>query len=214
VFFSFFGSVQVESYGNEPEFEVNFRKSTESKLDVQRLLPGGKVRSIWFTSFWRSPSVLVKVAGFPDREVNINPWRRVDLRAPGSFTRPVLLLRLSEALIQMTRNNAMSLVVRSDSANAKTDLTGSSVWIGCSEDVAVPERVKDLWRTETANARIFYLWSNPVSIQGCERAMQPGSKIRVALLMKEDGHEYYSKEITLKNLVRSLDFPQVEDLSP
>src|SRR5262249_12244398 len=110
----FLGAVQVEAMQEAGDRTLWVHRTDMSSPEPARLAAGGSVRSLVWTSLWSPSQVRVKVSGYPDLLARVRPWERVRLYTLSSFLRPVVLLQPSAELINIVRNNPMSLAITAD----------------------------------------------------------------------------------------------------
>src|SRR5262249_44606977 len=142
------GAIEIRSDSDQADHDVSVAEANQPLW--QATLPsGGRIRSIFATTFWAPNELRVKVAGYPDKTAQLYPWSRLKYRVPESFLRPVILLKPSGPLIQMLKNNPMKIEITANGTKVQRSFDGYSLWIGCDNDVAVPFRLQDSWRGET-----------------------------------------------------------------
>lgn len=212
---SFLGTVEVSWIAGEGSRSVWIHRVEKSEGEAVPLMPGKLVRSLFFT-LWTKPTKLrVKVNGFPDRTIDITPWQRYELKVSDSFYRPVVLFRPTVELLNMLRNEPMTLSVKVDSQSwTIPQYEGRSLWFGCDADVEVPEAKKDVWRailTYAGQPETSHYWLHPLSLTGVIPNLRPGQTIEVALL-REDRSAYTSGKFTVLPAPSRQAFPQEETL--
>ncbi len=212
---SFLGTVEVTWIAGEGNRSVWIHKLGTSEGEGASLMPGKVVRSLFLT-FWTKPTkVRVKVSGFPDRTAQITPWQRYELKVSDSFYRPVVLFRPTVDLLNMLRNDPMSLSVKVDSQSwIISQYEGRSVWVGCDADVEVPQTKLDVWRAILATAgqpETSHYWVHPLALSGPIPNLIAGQTIEVALL-RDDRSAYTSRKFTVLPASDRQTFAQEETL--
>ena len=212
---SFLGTVEVTWVAGEGNRSVRIHKVGKLEGEAVPLMPGGVVRSLFLT-FWTEPTkARVKVNGFPDRIAEIKPWQRYELKVPDSFYRPVVLFRPTVDLLNMLRNEPMSLSVKVDSQSWMIpQYDGRSLWIGCDADVEVPEAKREIWRailTAAGQAETSHYWVRPLTLTGPIPDLHPGQVIEVTLL-RDDRSAYASRKFSVLPAPDRQAFPQEENL--
>jgi hypothetical protein len=145
------------------------------------------------------------------------------LAIPGSFLRPVVLLRPEPKLYGELATLPMTLVVTvGDVSRSIKEYHGETVWIGCERDVDIPASLVEQWRTELAESkRPLFLrnWLRSVDLEpGLE--IKPGDEVQVEIKQQESPEiespavpsSYVKARFRVSQLYRPQDFPQVEDL--
>ena len=156
-----------------------------SDLDFATLKPGGTVRIlVWLPRISGSRHV-VKVSGYPDKVITLHGWERAELVVPGSFRRPVVLLRPSAGLINLCQSDPDTprtlIVHRTNSPTPhRIPFDGHAVWLGCDADVRVPDALQVIWDAKSPNpiARLF--WSFPHAFAD-GHDLVPGEPLRIEL---------------------------------
>jgi hypothetical protein len=204
---SFTGTIEVQSQGDASDRLLWFAFDARSNEPADRLEPGGRVRAPWLTSWWSPAQVRVKVSGYPSLVTTVQPWRRTDLVSPGSFLMtPVILLVPTTELSQFSRETRLRVTVNGALA-ATLPFDGHPVWIGCEDDVRVPETIVTEWRTAGIVSEVLAAWQSPraVSVD-----LHGGSAVTVAI-DHDDGTQFVPPSvIKVRTPVRPEDFPQRE----
>lgn len=159
--------------------------------------------------------IFLKVSGYPNQEVALQPREIAERFVPDSFLRPVILLRPTVDLIESVANHPAKLQVLTGGHTAViAGFTGQAVWIGCDDDVDIPPALQDAWRAELGarqKPELVQKWLNPeaaVFAGEPNLALRPRQSIQV----KEEGWRTPLKVITVRPVVTRASFPQVEDL--
>lgn len=210
----FYGSIEVSSTGSvDRAIWVNQDPANLQDLP-DRVSATRMVRSVYATNWMRPRHVRVKVSGYPTVVVAVRPWQRIDLRAPGSFiSTPVLLLRPTPALIRnLSKGWRIRVTVNGQPQPDEPLENGRTAWVGCDEDVEVPQRLVDMWAA-TASAQSLALWKEPRALGNGKITLKPFSSVDVAVL-NENNAVYWRvpTPINVRAPARIEDFPQVEDL--
>ncbi|MEA2325900.1 MAG: hypothetical protein QOE68_859 [Thermoanaerobaculia bacterium] len=187
-------------------------------IETLSLDPGGTVK----TSLRVRPgqSVVVKTAGCPEVRVALTSFHRTTLLVPQSFTaQSVLLARLSDDIATSARHSKVAVKIKRAGRNdwkaygtIKEDLyEGESVWIGCSSDVAIPDRIKAEWKEEAGNnLALLKLWLKVKSV-GADDPPEPGDTINVCVTNQQGG-PMASATVVVRS-IKDEPFPQVVVLS-
>lgn len=210
---NFVGTIDVQSMGEPSERLVRFfdadqpSDGTSGDLGSAARLPvAGRVRSPQFTNWVRPTTVRVKVSGFPSLIVPVRPWHHELLTVPASFRlAPVVLLVPSSTLTAL--RDKLELDVDVDGTTHRHLFDGNAVWVGCEDDVRVPDERLDQWRAEAPEVLPFL--RAPRAIPALVRDR---SQITVVLRRRDDRSEMKRKVIQVRRLTRPEDFPQVEVL--
>jgi hypothetical protein len=179
----FCGSIDVSSTGTvDRSIWIDQDAANLAELP-DRLSATTSFRGVYTTN-WRSPrQIRVKVSGYPATVVSVRPGRRVDLRVPGSFvSTPVLLLRPTPALIRnLSKGWRIRVTVNGQQQPDEPLEDGRTVWVGCDENVEVPQRLLDLWAA-TPGAPPLALWKTPHALGNGKLTLKPFSSVDVAVL--------------------------------
>ncbi len=212
---SLLGTVQVTWLAGEGNRSVWIHRADKSEGEAVPLMADGVVRRLFLTFWTHPPKVRVKVSGFPDRTAELRPWQRYELKVSDSFYRPVVLFRPTVDLLNMLRNEPMSLSVKVDSQSWMIpQYDGRSLWIGCDSDVEVPEAKREVWRAILAaagQAETSHYWVHPLTLTNPIPDLHPGQTIEVALL-REDRSAYASRKFAVLPAPDRHAFPQEENL--
>ncbi len=175
----------------------------------ERLASGSSERTPFLTTWWNRRDVSVKVSGYPALTTRLLPWTRATLRVPSSFLlKPVVLLRPTADLVNNLSSDSRIQLTHNGSVKNPEPVDGHTIWIGCDEDVEVPERVLEEWRADAASLQ---LWKYPRALSGDVLTLHAKDTITVKILNR-DGSAYTSRSIVVRRVDRSDQFPQVEDL--
>ena len=208
----FFGSVHVESAEESSERVVFTAKGASPyQEDGERLAVGGEVRAVIPATFWSPAAVRVKVKGYPERTVSVRPPGRTKLLVPSSFLRPALLLRPTPELIRMYKHSITMQLFLNNKMLGAAPFTGHSMWVGCDEDVEIPELYQSLWRIEMKGRESllrFLLY--PASFS---ESMALKERDEVAVQLVANGQPYGERRtFPVRAVRRWKDFPQIEIL--
>lgn len=208
--------LQGESGASVPR-TVAVRRAAQSV--PRRTTLSGTLRLPYLTS-WAAPSRLyVKVSGYPEVEATVRPWSRTTLTAPDQFLRPVVVMKPDKDVLQMLVNNPRDLVVRVVSGPRPAELAvpgyhGETMWVGCDEDVDVPGRTLEAWKSELAireQSQFLHLWSHPRAVTGGPAALNAGDRLTVEVLAGP-GRAYARADVTVRPVRVPRDFPQEEEI--
>lgn len=208
----FLGSLQVQSFDPADRAMQVDRPGKNEISDTSRLLSGGKLRQVFWTSWpWRS-SIRVKAIGLPELLTTVGPWERKELYLPTSFLRPVLLLTPSPKLIDL-QGAASFVEVYDDKGNLwdRIPFDGRAIWLGCDRDVQIPSHAADALReeikgitAETDRLKAIQSWFNPTASEH-PKALSPG-EVRLAFLFL--GTPLTELKVTVLPPTTFRDFPQ------
>jgi len=186
--------------------------------DALRWVAKGKSqRFVFFTKPLRPRKVVVKVSGYPEKVVPLVSFSRTDLRTPESFRRPVVLLRPVMKTVELVGENEVDAVIRVNGVEYPTKMGARSIWVGCDQDVKVPQELIQLWVLETeAEFRdwVHYGWARPRSLGPSAdgtpppRELRPGDSIQ--FLVKFPGRDRATTQSI--SVDPSARFPQVETI--
>ena len=215
------GTLQVELFqGNEER--VLTVKSAGMPLDQWRLMPGDKVRiPVWTSSI--VPTLLyAKVSGFPDLRIHIAPRERRALRIPAAFTRRVILLKPTPALIA-SRTSDLRIrvklngnVLSGENGKPVGDLPfdGRPVWIGADEDVFIPQTILERWRDglpESVRTEVMSFLQHAGAITTSGFDLNSGDRVCVEFLRRNEA-VYFRRLINVRPMEPNHDFPQEEEI--
>jgi hypothetical protein len=180
----------------------------------------GSVRLPLFTTWWSPARVRVKISGYPEADATVMPWSRTTLVAPDHFLRPVVVLRPDKDLLDKLVNNPKTLVVEQTSSSGPPKTArlvgyhGQAVWVGCDEDVDVPDSVLETWKSELAardQSAMLSLWSHPLALPEGPEALKQGDRL-VAKILSGGERRYADAEIVVRSVRTARDFPQEEEI--
>lgn len=149
--FSCVATVQIEaiSGGGAAIIDTPAAERTEAKGEWSAISQGSHVRKLFWVWPGEKKDVQVKYVGLPPRIFSLHGWQRLDLQAPDSFERPVILLRPKVTLFQSRANNPVLLLAKIGSKSFETEFRGQALWIGTDSEIEVPTPIIDRWRAET-----------------------------------------------------------------
>lgn len=216
----FRGSVEVtvaEGDADRAVYVYDPKEPAPRTEDATWLAKGKSQRFGVWTPPFVGRSVVVKVAGYPERVVPLCGFRRVDLRAPESLRPPVVLLRPTTRMVSLFGQNEVDGTVRVNGVSYPVKVGSRSIWVGCDEDVKVPERVVTGWLLETPKDYHHWVqngWARPSALGRAAdgtlppRGLRTGDKIELVV-------KYPSKPAPTTQPI-TLDpatpFPQVQDI--
>ena len=206
---SFRGTVQVKQVQGGSDRMVWTQWHGRFSDDAERLAPGEAIRDDAWTSCWSPRRQTVKVGGLPAAQVTLWPWERVALYIPSSFLPPVLLVRPSVRLMDTVLGTPMKLVVPVGNDKRETNFDGHPVWLGCDNDVDLPQRLRDSWRDElnaASSSSYMKYWLTPSVVPGGPLSLPPYSIVKLEL--QRAGTTRIVEEIKVIPFQRIEDFPQ------
>ena len=125
-------------------------------VDEKALLPRDEKQWSLPTSLWGSHAYQVKVSGLPAAVFEVTAFRHRRVAVPFSFAdHPTLLVHTSVAMATTAQSGASTLVVSAADGHEVGRVSpyrGESVWIGCEQDVDIPENILARWRLELFTA--------------------------------------------------------------
>lgn len=204
--FNFAGGIQIESSDNliGKTLEIQ-RVGWSANAKPISLRAGERIRAVRLTSWLFPGKFRVKISGYPDQIVEVNPWERMRLTVPASFLRPVILLRANRTLFDEIVSNPVPLEIGVGNTKMKIDkYHGEAIWIGCERDVDVPPSLVDEWRKEpdSKDRPLPKTWVNPIDL-GSRIELNPGDEVVATINNSES-------RFKVLHLYRPQDFPQVE----
>jgi hypothetical protein len=217
-----FGGVRVTSDETQ---HVSIRASSgsgcPSSTTAEKVKGGNALPYTCFSPVWRTDKVGVDVDGLPRRQFALRHWWPTPVELPDAlYESPVVLLVMSDQVLRDvgTKGNAGRLditVTCPDGGTTRTakvpDFDGRSVWIGCDENVRVPDHVETRWKQ--ANWIEQYR-QRRVSTVGTVPSLEltPGAIVKVTLAYgKNLDQTLAAKPFTVKQAGPPTIFPQVED---
>lgn len=200
-----YGSVQVQSVAEEPDHSVQVRTVGTTSEEWLHLAPAEHVRQLVRTSWSKHAMVVVKVKGYPEKMVEIPPFRRVPVYVPNSVRTPVILLRPRIAVMDAARPPSpkdpamMSIEVTTSDGKGSTfsrtiDFDGHPILIGTDEDIPIPPELELRWQAEAkaAGDRLdaLEMWKAPDAPGDLAIALIPKQEVMVTLKLKRDQSNY------------------------
>ncbi len=162
---------------------------------------------------WHRTEVVVKVGGLPARMELVQGLRRLELQAPDSFRRPVLLLRSTVGLAQELASQPKTLLARYHGDSRQLhNYAGQAVWVNCDPDVEVPAESILLWRAELGPANATQLlsqWTSPVSFDRPDWKIEPGEQLQFELRDEHNQVVACAGDYTVRALPEKADARQV-----
>jgi hypothetical protein len=194
---NFLGSVDVESIAEEPEHSVAVYAEGTTPLppdsqDWKRLAPAQGVRLIVWTSWFSPTRTVVKVRGYPDKIVNVRPFRRLPVVVPYSVRSPVVLLCPEAAVIEVARGASMKMEIQTTddqggSVTRTVAFDGHAVLIGGDEEIELPAELEEKWRNQLRNRPdVFHMWAKPDAPAEFAMRLKPRQILKVRLLQKNN----------------------------
>jgi hypothetical protein len=178
-------AVLVYPLEGDPAHLERERSARISDEDFTTLKPGGNVRIlVWLPRISGSRHV-VKVSGYPDKVITLQGWERAELVVPGSFRRPVVLLRPSAGLINLCQSDPDTprtlIVHRTNSPTPhRIPFDGHAVWLGCDADVRVPDALQAIWDAKSPSPITRLFWSFPRAFADAPDLV-PGEPLRIEM---------------------------------
>jgi hypothetical protein len=187
------GSLLVSTVHDLRDRTVEIRSRTShrswSVVDSQSLPPRSEHQFSLPTNFWGSREYSVKVSGMPAETFSVAAFHHRRVLVPYSFSRhPTLLIHASAALTATAQagHSTLSLQTAYGQPLGKVDpYRGESVWVGCDEDVEIPENLVAGWRlqlmaTATSLDAITH-WLSPKAI-AADASLKPRETLVVRLV--------------------------------
>ncbi len=208
-----FGTVQIEAVEETTERVVYMEPiGSAPDLEGRRVSAAAAIREL-FPAPWGSPGkVRVRVKGYPDTVIAVQPLALTRLYVPASFLRPVVLLRPTPELIDARKGLTIKVSLNGRDYGP-VEFTGNAIWLGCDENVEIPALQESLWRAELTQRRrepLLRFWLQPKEFPGLPNP-KAGDQINVTLW---DHDQPYGapRTFSVKDLRRVQEFPQVEIL--
>lgn len=214
-----YGSVQIQSVVEEPDHSVQVRPLGTTSEDWEHLAPADSVRQSVRTSWSQPAKVVVKVKGYPEKVVEVRPFRRVLVYVPNSVRTPVILLRpripvIDAARLRSPKDTAlMSLEIATVDGTGKAfretiDFDGHPVLIGTDGDIPMPPELEEQWQAEAKAADnrqdALEIWRTPEAPEQFAIALAPKQEVTVTLKLKRDQSNYAPPQQFIVKPVRSL----------
>jgi len=209
------GALRIESLQESADRVVRVYHAADL-VDGPRQLPTrGQLHIPLLTSAGSPARLRIKVNGYPDKQITLGPRDIARLYVPESFFRPVVLLRPTADLVESVKHNPVKLWITVGGHTAIINkFAGQAVWVGCDDDVEIPQALQDSWRVElTARLKsgMVQNWLTP------EAAIFPGEPYlalipKQTIAVKQEDVPEPLKVITVKPVQVRSSFPQVEDL--
>jgi len=217
---NFRGGIQLEPYQESLEHTVQITAVGEALSEPLHLLPGGQLRWTEWTCWWCRTKVSIKVSGYPEKQVEIRPWRRVPVYVPSSLVRPVVLLHPSVALIDAVKDTSMTLEVSITEADhptlkEKAPFDGHAIWIGGDDDILVPADTEARWLQELTSLKSLNhlsFWLPPVAPPTFHLPLRAGQDITLVLHNNNHNDQYEEVSFKVRPLHSSREFVQEVEL--
>jgi hypothetical protein len=187
------GSLVVSTLHDLRDRTVEVRTRTShrgwSVVGSQSLPPRSEHQFNLPTNFWGSREYNVKVSGLPAETFGIAAFRHRRVLVPYSFSRhPALLLHTSAALTATAQTGHSTLSVQTASGRPLGQVDpyrGESVWVGCDEDVEIPDNLVAGWRLQlvatATSLDAITRWLSPRAI-AAEASLKPHETLVVKLV--------------------------------
>jgi hypothetical protein len=214
-----YGSVQIQSVVEEPDHSVQVRPLGTTSADWEHLAPADSVRQLVRTTWFQSAKAVVKVKGYPEKVVVVEPFRRVLVYVPNSVRTPVILLRPRIPVIDAARPRSpkdpvlMSLEIATVDGTGKPfretiDFDGHPVLMGTDGDIPIPPELEEQWQAEAVRADnrqdALEIWRTPEAPEQLAIALAPKQEVTVTLKLKRDQSNYAPPQQFIVKPVRSL----------
>jgi len=184
------GTIQVDLYRESVDRDVFIYELDKAKPDPMRLPAGRSLRVVRWTN-WFGTKYLVKVSGYPDRVELLYPLWRTELRVPTSFRRQVFFVRPSADVSEKIHAEAQTLMLTVEHSNgqkyaskiAPIPYRGQAFWIGCDDDVEVPQVLQEQWvpgLQQVQRLELVNEWRRPVAIAPGVK-LEKGDQVKVEL---------------------------------
>jgi hypothetical protein len=184
---SFFGTIELRSFVNKealvyrPHPTSSAARSASELLDV--LSPFERTRRLVLTG-WGERRFRVRVGGLPYEDVPVRSLFPTQLAIPASFgRRPLVLVRADSVLTANAgdpeRHYALVVAVDGKVVGLIRQFSGNSVWVGCNDDVEIPESLRQSWRREFSDVPLA--WLSPVSLSA-GRAIEVNQTVKAWLI--------------------------------
>lgn len=191
----FLGTIQVESVQEPSDLGLSIYCLGSKQGPPKRLPAGGSVRTVLWTT-WSKSEYVVKVSGYPDHLERLHPLARRVLRVPNSFRRPIILVRPSPRLADAIQQNGKTLTAsltrttgKVISVGKRDNYTGQALWIGCDDEVQVPQAIQDGWLRELAaqqHVKLASSWRRPETLGDPRLELKSGDIIRLELRRQDN----------------------------
>lgn len=200
-----YGSVQVQSLAEEPDHSVQVRSGSTQSDEWLHLPPAETVRQLVKTPWFQATKVIVKVKGYPEKSVEVRPFRRVSVYVPNSVRTPVILLRPRISVIDAAKPHSfndpplMSLEIKTKDAKGvifqdSIDFDGHSVLLGTDEDIPIPSEFEEQWQQEAKGAGnrmdALEMLRTPEAPGNFAIALSPKQEVTVTLKLKRNHSNY------------------------
>jgi hypothetical protein len=120
-----------------------------ASADPHWLSKGKPVRYVFWAWPFQPRSVRIKISGYPSKQEAVTPWHLPKVRAPQHFVRRVLVLRPTREFAEIHAFERMKATIEVTTEGAVATypalLGERAVWVGCDEDVEVPDAVREEW---------------------------------------------------------------------
>jgi len=215
------GTLILSAAGDESDRQVSLipeREVGTGSSSIQQEILNGRGRRKFLLAVPRfgEARYRLKIDGLPAKWVQVCALRRRVVASPDSFyRRPVVLVRPSAGLSATLENprEQWRLAIK----HQGTDLAqvesyrGEPLWIGCDEDVELPELLLNRWRLELASSstkeQAMVRWMAPRSPLP-ELELRAKDSIRVVLYSGTEPQPVAEAEAVVRPVSRIQDFPQ------
>jgi len=182
------GSIELTLAEGSTDRRVLLEPPAVSKGAELWVKPGHPERLLFWKAPFRPAAVAIKVSGYPRLKTTASSWHLRELRAPNAFLRRVLLLRPATQYILQHRNNPLAASVVIDREKYPVTIGADAVWVGCDEDVAVPESTQLRWLAEVPpdlHHLVRLHWLRPRGLRDAKGNLldwvPPGAAVQVTL---------------------------------
>jgi hypothetical protein len=193
--FSDFGAVQVTNLQPGADrtsgVKVWIHKPGEARQGASWLAPQAALTSLRRAGLFSSSPYVVKVSGFPEKEIEVGAWGVRSVQIPDDLLRPVLLIACDETLSKTAINfpEDFQFLLTVDGREYRVDFKGSPVLIGCKNDLELPSYTTVALERMAMDAAVRdKLLARPVSLTPDGLPLRAGGgSVQVELLLKGEG---------------------------
>lgn len=148
------------------------------------LAAGDRIRRPVWAGLGGAAEVEVEAAGFPPTTVTVGPWRRPTVRVPTDLRRTAVLLHPSDLLSDLVASAPVQLSVTlpGEAEPRQMAFDGHPVWVGCTADCRVPERLLERWRQRFEDRPgLLDRLSRPKALPGELPQLEADDRIEIAM---------------------------------
>ena len=178
---------------------------------VERLVvpPHSSPKILLGTEWHGATRYYVKLSRLPGIEVSVDSLKRTKLLVPDMLLERTVIFARPSAKYSgpVSDGYSLQLLINNELVETVENYRGESLWIGASDDVAVPDYVSDQWLEEFVRSKLdtkpAQRWMRPMALKPYLE-LKPGDTITVRLIPRA--------ELTLGNpnvkYIDSLSVPQ------